>query len=96
MTAYIVNHQKKKRIFAQRERELKHTIKHNFSYEKLIKAAEKLREAKLNIFKCEFSRDSVLPAHCYIPGDKAKLWQSYTADEIIEKYRIECSNLQNE
>jgi hypothetical protein len=87
MTAYIANHQKKKRIFAKREQELEHAIKNNLSLEKIIRAAEKLREAKLNVFKCEFSKDSVLPAHCYVPKDEAKVWENYSVDEIIEKYR---------
>lgn len=88
MTAYIANHQKKKRILSKREQELEHAIKNNFSSEKIIRAAEKLREAMLNVFKSEFSKNSVLPAHCYIPGKEAKLWENYSVDEIIEKYRV--------
>jgi len=88
MTAYIANHQKKKRIFQKRETEMVHAIKHNYSQEKLEKAAEKLREAKLNVFKSEFSENSVLPASSYEPGVKAKEWEEISVSKIIEQYRI--------
>ena len=91
MTAYIANHQKKKKIFQKREQELQHAIKNNFNNEKLIKAAEKLREAKLNVFKSEFSKKSVLPAHKYKPDEKAKEWELLPAEDIIEKYRVKAT-----
>ena len=72
MTAYLVNHQKKNKIFKKREIELNHAIKNNFSYEKLVKAAKKLREAKLNVYKSEFSKNTTLPAHRYEPNEKAR------------------------
>jgi hypothetical protein len=40
MTAYLANHEKKKRIVAKRERELVHATKHWFAAEKLLLAAE--------------------------------------------------------
>ena len=87
MTAYIANHQKKKKIFQKREQELRHAIKHNFSQGKVAKAAEKLREAKLNVFKSEFSKNSVLPASDYVPGEEAKHWEALPVEEIISQYR---------
>jgi hypothetical protein len=87
VTAYIANYQKKKIIFQKREQELRHAIKYNISHEKIVKAAEKLREAKLNIFKSEFSRNSVLPASSYTPGEDAKRWETLTVNEIIRSYR---------
>jgi len=87
MTAYVANHQKKKRIFEKREQELRHLIKHGSSYEKIAKAAEKLRAARLAIFKSEYSRLSILPAHTYEPGVEARQWEIISTDEIVEKYR---------
>jgi len=72
MTAYVANHLKKKNIFKKREQEFRHAIKNNFSQEKIIKAVEKLRIAKLNVYKAEFSKNSVLPANDYIPGKMLK------------------------
>jgi len=86
MTAYIANHQKKKAIFQKREVELRHAIKHDFSREKTIKSAEKLREAKLHVFKSEFSKNSVLPASSYVPGEEAQQWEAYPVDVIIKMY----------
>ncbi len=87
MTAYLANHQKKHRIFRKREKEIIHAIKNDFSREKLEAAAEKLREAKLNVFKSEFSKKSVLPATSYEPGSKAQEWASFSTSEIINSYR---------
>jgi hypothetical protein len=42
---------KKKDQLSQKEIELKHAIRNNFSFEKLNKAAEKYRLAKLSMFK---------------------------------------------
>lgn len=87
MPAYVANHQKKKRIFEKREQKLRHLIKNGSSYEKIAKAVEKLRVARLAIFKSEYSRLSVLPAHTYEPGEESKQWEIIPADEIVEKYR---------
>ncbi len=86
MTAYIANHCKKKKIFKKREQELRHTIKNDYSQEKINKAAEKLRIAKLNIYKAEFSKNSVLPASNYVPGVNALKWEEMLIDEIVKKY----------
>jgi len=87
MTAYLANHQKKQRIFKKRERELIHALKNGHSDEKIEKAVEKLRTAKLNTFKSNFSANSVLPAEYYEPTNEAKIWESYSVEEIIELYR---------
>lgn len=87
MTAYVANHQKKKRIFEKREQQLRYLIKHEASQEKFANAAEKLRTAKLAIFKSEYSRLSILPAHTYEPGLEARQWEIFSADEIVKKYR---------
>jgi hypothetical protein len=64
-----------------------HAIKSNYSFEKLEKAAEKLREAKLSIFKSEFSEKSVLPKSLYVPGTQAQEWESLSVEVIVENYR---------
>jgi len=87
VTAYVANHQKKKRIFEKREKELLHLIKNGSSYEKIIKSVEKLRVAKLAIFKSEYSQLSILPAHTYQPDEEAKQWETISADVIIVKYK---------
>jgi len=87
MTAYIANHQKKKKIFQKREAELRHAMNHHFSEEKIAKAAEKLREAKLNVFKSEFSKQSVLPANRYVPDKDAKYWETLSIENIISQYQ---------
>ena len=87
MTAYIANHQKKKRIFQKREQELRHAISHSYSQAKVAKAAEKLREAKLGVLKSEFSKNSVLPASNYVPGEEAERWATLSVEDIISQYR---------
>jgi len=93
MTAYVANHEKKNRIFAKRERELVHAIKHNHPPEKLTKAAEKLRAAKIAVFKCRFTKNSENQPHNFAPEEMAvhdrqlQLWLSYSADEIVNIFR---------
>ena len=86
MTAYIPNYQKKIRIFEKRETELKHAIKNSYSEEKVAKAAGKLREAKLQIFKAKFSQHTVLPASKWEPTGEALIWKEMTIQEITLKY----------
>ena len=92
MTAYVANHQKKIRILQKREQELTHAIKHDYSDEKLEKAVEKIRAAKLNVFKAQFAKNSALPPHSYTPNKEAQKWQSMTVAEILEKYRSQTIN----
>jgi hypothetical protein len=92
MPAYIANHEKKKRIFAKRERELRHAIKHGFSREKLALAAEKLRTAKINVFKCRFAANRPVQPHEFRPEELAaqdrelERWVAMTPEEIIALY----------
>ena len=93
MPAYVANHEKKKRIFAKRERELIHAIKNCFPDDKVLVAAEKLREAKMNVFKCDFSKCSINQPHTFSPEKvatntpKVQIWLSMSSDDIIEMYR---------
>ena len=86
MTSYLVNHQKAKRVFAKRETELLHAIKNDYTRAKIVRAAERVREAKIKVFKAVFSQHSVLPASAYEPDEKAKRWLSRPVEEIIEEY----------
>ena len=92
MTAYLVNHTKKKRIFAKREDELRHAIRHEYSEEKIAQAAEKLRAARFAVLKAKFSRFSVLPASSFSLDELAErdpavaAWVNMTAIEIASKY----------
>jgi len=86
MAGYLPHHQKKDRIFNKREKELVHAIKNEYSKEKLVKAAEKLREAKLGVFKSRFSQKSVLPAECFAGNEKSRKWEQMDVEEIIEMY----------
>ncbi len=88
MTAYIANNQKKNKLFNKRVYELEHAIKNEFSHEKIEKIAEKVREAKLSVYKSRFSEKSVLPASSWEPDELAKKWQAYTVDEIIHECKL--------
>lgn len=93
MTAYIANHQKKNRIFAKRVRELQHAIKHDYSVEKLVAAAERVREAKMNVFKCQYTKSNSRQPHWFVAdriaaGNKQiQLWLAMSAEEIVAMYR---------
>ena len=92
MTAYLANHQKKQRIFEKRERELTHAIKNAYSAERLALAAEKLRSAKISVFKCRFSADGPVQPHQFHAEEIAKRnpqlerWLSMATEEIIDLY----------
>ena len=73
------------RVLRKREAQLKHAIKNDHSYEKLVRAAERLRDAKLKTFKSEFVRGP-LPLSSYVPDAKAARWQSMSVDDIIDIY----------
>ena len=85
MTAYLANHQKKVNIFKKRVQELEHALKHDFSQEKIVKAAEKVREARLKVFKARFSQYSILPASKWQPDEEATRWQEMDVQEIVQK-----------
>lgn len=100
MTAYIANHEKKRRIFAKREREILHAIKHGFTEEKLLLTAEKLRAAKVSVFKRAFSKDSVNQPHNFSPEEIAvdnkelQMWLSMSSEEIVIMYRARATYIE--
>ena len=75
MTAYLVNHTKKHKIFRQREEELRHTIRHEFSVEKIEKAAERLRQASQFSLE-ELATETPMVQPCV----------TMTTDEIVQEY----------
>jgi hypothetical protein len=93
MPAYIANHEKKNRIFAKRERELIHAIKNGFPGERISIAAEKVREAKMSVFKCLFAKSTSRQPHTFSPEELASTngqvqkWLLMTTADIIELYR---------
>lgn len=94
MTAYIRNNEKKNRIFAKRERELLHAIKHDVSQEQLLLAAEFVRAAKISVFKCRFAMIGENQPHNFAPEEiaehnkKLDEWLSISAEAIVERYRL--------
>jgi len=92
MTAYVANHEKKNRIFAKREQELLHV-----SDEKIAVAAEKVREAKMNVFKCRFSKSSPHQPHTFLPeqaaadDQKIQQWLLMSTADIIANYRTQAT-----
>ena len=93
MTAYVANHEKKNRLFAKRERELIHALKHSFSDDKTAAAAERLRDAKMGAFKCQFARFTAHQPHTLSPQEMAadneqvRKWLLKSTADIIETYR---------
>jgi hypothetical protein len=93
VTAYIANHEKKNRIFAKRERALAHAIKHRFSGRKISIAAEKLREAKIAVFKCRFASSTLHEPHTFsaeaiaASNKHVQSWISMSTADIIAMYR---------
>jgi hypothetical protein len=87
MTAYIADHGKKKSILEKRVKGLQHALKNEYSREKIEKEAERVRAAKLAVFKMEFSRGSILPAHDYEPTEKALEWEGKSIEDIIGEFQ---------
>jgi hypothetical protein len=90
MTAF--SYEEKKLLFAKRERELNHAIKHGFSDAKLRVAAEKLRAARLGMFKCQFTLRSGDQPYTFSAEAMAqrnadiRAWLSMSAEEIVISY----------
>ena len=97
MAGYVPNYQKKNRLFAKRERELVHALRNRFSIRKIDLAAEKLRMAKIAVFKSRFARGTALQPHTFSPEEMAardeqvRKWLSMSTADIIDRYRLEVS-----
>jgi hypothetical protein len=87
MTAYVANYLKRKRILEKREVELVHAIRHDHSTAQLAKAAERLRDARMHVFKAKFSQDNPgLPPSQFEPTGEALEWIECSVDSIVAMY----------
>ena len=93
MASNVPHHDQKNRIFAKRERALIHAIKNGFSSEKIAAAAERLRAAKIAVFKCRFALYTIREPHTFsaeemaIRDKQVRNWISMQTTDIIEMYR---------
>ena len=92
MAGIIPHHDQKNRIFAKRERALIHAIKNELSREKVAAAAERLREAKMAVFKCRFALYTTREPHTFsaeemaVSNKQVRKWISMRTTDIIEMY----------
>jgi hypothetical protein len=77
-----------------RERELRHAIKHDMSIEKLHKAAEKLRDAKMFLLKAllkttvRYREEDEKPiARIQKIEREQEEWNSISVEEIVQRYQ---------
>lgn len=91
MVRYLLRHGKQLELFAKRERTLIGSLKRNESQDKIIRAAEKVREAKLQQLKAERSKkltdEQNKPFAANEPGTKDAQWQSMPVEDIIAIYK---------
>ncbi len=94
MSNYIPNGEKKNRMFTKRVRNLVHALQNDFSGEKIAALAEKVREAKMGVFKCRYAEFA--EPHTFSPEDMAAnneqvhLWISMSTADIIELCQSKC------
>ena len=99
MTGYVPHYQKKNRIAAKRERELVHAIRNELDSEKINRAAERLREAKLAAAKSKWAAKTSAQSHEFDPAYLAKndksiaKWLNSSTEEIIEMYARGVTNI---
>lgn len=85
---------RRRRILVKHEDALRRAIATGCSAEKIEKAAEKVREAKISFFKGQ--RDLVYPSprlsvskqnHLLRLTERETIWREKTNSEIVEEYR---------
>ena len=91
MTNYIPHHRKKKVILEKREKELESKIVDRASDERLSKAAENVREAKIRVINAKLAQ--LRPdGEGKKQIEKAKIdiekLHEISVDEIIEQYKV--------
>jgi|GEM_PF-3807768 len=70
-----------------------HAIKNDFPEKKLAIAAEKVRAAKMSVFKCQFAKSTVHQPHKFSPEEMAandkriQRWLSMSTVDIVNEYR---------
>lgn len=91
MSNYIPQNQKKNRLFSKRERELAHAIRHTQPLEKLEALAEKLRAAKMGVFKDRFDQ---FEGRIMKEEDKklVQKWMTMTNQEILAEYQYQAGS----
>ena len=92
MAGYLPHYQKKNRIAAKRERELLHAIRQGLDAQKVVRAAERLKDAKISAFKSKWAQENSAPSHDFsatsLAADDKRIakWLKLSPEEIIEKY----------
>jgi hypothetical protein len=76
MSNYISGGQKKIKIFKKRERELIHAINHGYDGDKIFKAAERLRDSKLQAITFQTTTNKAI----------AEKWSSFSNELIVTMY----------
>ena len=90
MSGIVPDYQGKRRTLAKRECSLLHAIKHGHTSEKLARASEKVREAKVRLYEAQ--RDRICPtagAHALQIGKfgaHIEEWLSMPVEAIIAQY----------
>ena len=90
--AGYVPHYKKNRIAAKRERELVHAIRNEFDSQKIARAVERLREAKLAVAKTRWAAKKSAQSYEFDPVHLAKedksnaKWLNSSTEGIIKIY----------
>ena len=98
MSSYVPDHRKKFRILEKRERELLHAINNEFGVDKIEKAAERVRDAKLNVYKSKLAQIPPVEGRWErreaMWKKKTSEWQSVSVVEIVDRYATghKCDN----
>jgi hypothetical protein len=91
MPCYIANHQKKRRILARRESDLLRAFQRGESEEKVKRAAEEIRAARVRVLNVERSRirpcDGPHAARFEIIDNQIQECLSMPVDATIREYR---------
>lgn len=91
MVRYLLRYGKQTELFAKRESGLIGALKRNESGDKIIRAAEKVREAKLQQLKAQKSKKATneqnKPLTANKPGAIEAKWQSMPVEDIIAIYK---------
>lgn len=91
MVRYLLRHGKQIELFAKRENSLIGALKRNESEDKVVRAAEKVREAKLQQLKAERNKRFIgepNKKHTVSESEsKDEQWHSMPVEDIIAIYK---------
>ena len=92
MANYLVHHTKKRKILVKKENELLKIIRASDDFEKIRKAAEEVRAAKLRVLNA--LQSMIIPSDVRVDEKQLTkiekervLWCSIEVEEIINKYK---------